>query len=258
MAEKTYYYGKGPVYLRARGTNIWKEVGDVSALSLAIAVQNVEHRESYSGLNSLARRFPIQQSGTINMTWHDFKSSNLALALYGTASTVSGATVASEDLPDDLAVGDIVQLANSNVLIGSPSPTFAITDSAGTPATLVKDTDYTLDQGGGLITILDLGSYTQPFKAAYTYGDRERAAIFTAGQPDIELLFVGKNLAEGGQVEKVHLFKVAPDPLQELAFISTDTDVAGMQITAGLLIDDTKSAAGSLGQFGVIERNLSA
>ncbi|MBN0934258.1 hypothetical protein K4K17_01100, partial [Pseudomonas aeruginosa] len=76
--------------------------------------------------------------------------------------------------------------------------------------------------------------------------------MFTAPQPTIALRYKGINLAEGGAPVIVELFKVATDPLQELALISDGNTVAGMQISGGILLDTSKPDTGDLGRFGRI------
>lgn len=250
MANDTYYYGQGRVYLAKRDTsgNPINErfIGDVSALSVKLEVDKVEHKESFSGQKALVRSFPIGKTATLDMTMHQVDTDNLALALYGTSKSVTGSTVTDESLPENLAAGDSAALAHGGV------SAVTVTDSTGTPASLTEGTDYTVDATFGRITIVDPGSYTQPFKVSYTYADAKSVGMFTSGQPELFLRYEGYNLAEGNSGVIVALYKVAPDPLQELALISDGNDVAGMQVSAGLLLDTSKSPTADLGQFGSI------
>lgn len=251
MSVETYYYGQGRIYLAPLSPSTglpgaFRWVGDVSAFSIKLALDKVEHKESYSGQRALVRSFPVGKSATIDMTLHQVDVDNLALTLNGTTNTVSGSTVTAEALPADMVVGQSVSLAHPGV------SALVITDSTGTPLTLTANTDYVLDPAFGRVTILNLGSYVQPFKAAYTYGDTKAVGMFTTGQQNFALRYEGVNLAEGNAAVIADLYKLAPDPLAELALITTGNDVAGMQITGGVLLDSTKPAAGTLGQFGAI------
>lgn len=257
MSVETYYYGQGRIFLAERDATTgvpgaFRWVGDVSAFSIKLAVEKVEHKESYSGQRGLVRSFPIGKSATIDMTLHQVDTDNLSLTLNGSTSSVSTGTVSAEALPDDMVVGQEYILANPGV------SSVVITDSTGTPLTLTADTDYTVDADFGRITILDLGTYVQPFKAAYSYAARKSVGMFTTGQKNYALRYEGVNLAEGNAPVIADLYKLAPDPLAELALITTGNDVAGMQITGGVLLDSSKSATGALGQFGAITQVAAA
>jgi hypothetical protein len=251
MSTETYYYGQGRIFLAERDATTgipgaYRWVGDVSAFSIKLAVEKVEHKESYSGQRALVRSFPIGKSATIDMTLHQVDTDNLSLTLNGTTTSTTSGTVSAETLPADLDVGQQVSLANPGV------SSVVITDSTGTPLTLTAGTDYTVDADFGRITILNLGSYVQPFKAAYSYAARKAVGMFTTGQKNFALRYEGVNLAEGNAPVIADLYKLAPDPLAELALITTGNDVAGMQITGGVLLDSSKPVGGALGQFGSI------
>src|SRR5690606_21948000 len=75
MSTETYYYGQGRIFLAERDATTgvpgaYRWVGDVSAFSIKLAVEKVEHKESYSGQRALVRSFPIGKSATIDMTLH--------------------------------------------------------------------------------------------------------------------------------------------------------------------------------------------
>lgn len=248
--QETYYYGNGKVKLAtiaANGTlGPWRWVYDVSALSLALSLEKVEHKESYSGQKALVRSFPVGKTATLNATLHSLNADNLALTLFGTPTSTAAGSVTAEELPT-VVDGDVLSLANPGV------SSLVITDSAATPATL-DPANYSVDAWGN-VTFTSLPTApapTQPFKAAYSYAASEQVSIFTAPQPMVALRYEGVNLAEGGAPVIVELYKIATDPLNELALISTGTEVAGMQITGGVLLDSSKPANGALGQFGRI------
>lgn len=247
-----FSYGKGRISLAKIDPTTglpgkYRYVGDVSALSLKLAVDKVEHVESNTGQNGLVKSFPIKNTATIDMTMHELDAENLSLTLYGTSNTTASGTVTAEVLESDLAAGDVVYLKNPGV------SDVVITDSTGTPATLVEGTDYTVEEANfGRLRIINVGTYTQPFKAAYSYRGRKAVGMFTAGQSNYALRYEGYNLAENNRAEIVDLYKIAPDPLQELALIATGNDVAGMQVSGGVLQDTSKPLAGALGQYGAI------
>ncbi|MGA0610567.1 hypothetical protein [Caldimonas sp. KR1-144] len=241
---ESYYYGQGKVFTRKSGGK-WRWWGDVSTLTLAAAVEKVEHRESYSGKKSLVRSFPNSTTMTLAATLHQIDTEALAEQLYGAASEIAAGTVTGEVL-GNVAVGDIIKLAHGGI------EDLVITDSLGSPAT-IADTHYEEDPRFGSIEFLSLPSGpapTMPLKAAYGYAGGKQVNFMTQPAPVMEFRYEGINLAEGNAPVIVELYKLQTDPLQELALITDGNDVAGMQISASILLDSSKPALGDLGQFG--------
>lgn len=251
MAQEQYFYGQGKVLLAplVNGVpGVFRWVGDVSSLRLSMEVEKVEHKESYSGQKALVRSFPIDKKTTLTAALHDLNVDNLALTLFGKALTTPEGTVTGETLPADMKAGDTAILAHAGV------SEVTITDStSGSPATLAEE-HYTVSPHGG-ITLLSLPTSpapTQPFKVAYKHAESKAVSVFTAPQPLVALRYEGINLAENGAPVILDLYKLATDPLKELAFITDGNDVAGMEISAGVLLDPSKPTSGDLGQFGRI------
>jgi hypothetical protein len=252
MSLENFYYGQGRLSIAVRDaiTHVlgpWAWVGDVSAFSAKPTTQMIQHRESYSGNNSLTRNIPHQRDLALDWTFSEFRPENLAKALFGTnIATVSG-TVTAESLGAALVVGDEVRTAHpgiSALVISDSTPT--------TPLVLVEGVDYTVDLTFGRIDILNIGSYVQPFKAAYSYAKRTDTGIFTAAQPDISVLYEGINLAQSNAGVIAEYYKVAPSVVTELMHITTGNDTAGLAITAQALLDSSKPSNGPLGQYGRI------
>jgi hypothetical protein len=251
LDTENYYYGQGRISLATRdpvtgALGAWRWVGDASALSVKLTAQKVQHNESFSGQVAETVSFPTKKTSTVDITLNQLDPDNLALALFGTKQATVAGTVTAEDV-GTLAAGDTFYLANPGV------SAVVITDSTATPKTLVEGTDYTVDDANfGRCTLVNVGTYTMPLKAAYSYAARNAVGMFTAPQPSVALRYEGVNLAQGNAPVLVDLYKVNTDPLADLALITTGTDVAGMQITGGVLLDTTKPSTGPLGQFGAI------
>lgn len=61
MAQETYFYGQGEIDAAPIVNGVlgkWRWIQDVSAMSIQLAVEKVEHKESYSGQKALVRSFP--------------------------------------------------------------------------------------------------------------------------------------------------------------------------------------------------------
>lgn len=84
------------------------------------------------------------------------------------AGTVVGVivagTVTDEVQPAGLVAGDVITTNNKRI------SSVVITDSAGSPATLTLTTDYVItDAHDGIITLVNVTGFTQPFHVAYAY-----------------------------------------------------------------------------------------
>ncbi|MCL6378691.1 hypothetical protein EXT57_15200 [Pectobacterium brasiliense] len=242
MAQpETYFYGQGKVFLAKRDANgkpkAWRWVGDVSALSLALTVENLTHRESYSGQRATVRRFPTSKDGTVTSTWHEYSPQNLSQVLYGEHAVIPAGTVTGEALGSNIAVGDRLTLAQQNV-------------SDVVIGTLVAGTDYEVDAMYGAIEFLT--PQAGAVSANYSYEGGINTTLFSVQPENLALRYEGINLAEGGAAVIVELYKLAFDPVSALALINNDTSLAALETTAGVLFDTARPNDPLLGRFGRI------
>lgn len=217
---------------------------NVPNLQLKLSTSVKEHKESFSGQRLEDARMTTEQKCEVSMDLEDFDPANLALALYGTANTVAAGSATAETFPT-VAVNDIIKLAHIGV------SSVVITDSAGTPATLVEGTDYEIESApGGLVKILNLGAYTQPFKAAYSYAGANNVPMFVA-QPTNKYI-VGDliNTVDGSRVV-VRLYQVRFDPMAQLDVIGDDFNK--MTLAGSCLADLVNGEDATLGYFGRVE-----
>lgn len=257
MLTDPHYYGQGEIRLApidatgAIGKYQW--IGDVSQFGLKPTSDQVQHKESSSGQRGLTDDFPVGAALTVDMTMHQFSPDSLARVIRGAVVNTATGTVTAEALPTALVAGDEVYLKNPGV------SAVVIKDSAvSTPATLVEGTDYTVSADYGRITILNVGTYTQPFKVDYSYAERNSVGLMKTGQQKYALKFEGKNLADGNAPVIIELYKLSMGIVQELALITTGNDVAGMQVTGAALMDLSKPSTDALGQFGSITQVVPA
>ena len=85
---------------------------------------------------------------------------------------------------------------------------------------------------------------------SWSYAGGKQVNFLTQPQPLLEFRYEGLNLAENNAPVIIELYKLATDPLQELALITGGNALAGVQIACAVQIDGAKSATGPLGQFG--------
>ncbi|HFE7520432.1 TPA: hypothetical protein ACGAD2_000900 [Salmonella enterica subsp. enterica serovar Newport] len=237
--NETYYYGQGKLYLAKRNASgrpgAYRWVGDVSKLELALSVETLTHKESYSGQRATTRRLITSKDATVTSTWFEFSAENLATQLYGERAIVAAGTVTGEALPDNIQAGDRLALAHQNV-------------SDVVIGTLQEGTDYTVDALYGALTFL-----TPQAKAAgvnYSHAGGVNTTLFTRQPEELALRYEGINLAEGGKAVVVELYKIQFDPVSALSLISADNDVAGLETKAGVLFDGGMGSDPLLGNFG--------
>ncbi len=224
---------------------------NVPTLQLSLSTTVKQHQESYTGQRIEDGRLITAKTAGITLELEDFNADNLALALYGSKSSVTGATVTAEALPDTLVSGDYAALEFANV------STLTITDSAtSTPVDLVEGTDYVIESAaGGIIKFLNVASFTQPFNVNYTYGDASNVAMFTAPIPEKYIVFDGINTVDNSAA-RVRLYRCQFDPLSQLDLIGTD--YGKMQLKGSVLYDTLNAKDPLLGGFGRIETPAAA
>ncbi|SFM67254.1 hypothetical protein [Nitrosomonas communis] len=242
-----YFSGQGKVFIASRAADgfpaAMRFVGNVPDLKINLETEKLEHKESSSGQRLTDLSLITAKKTSVEFSLEEFSTDNLALALYGTKSTITGSTVTAEVLANPLAVGDYARLKNGKV------SSVVVKDSAGTPATLVAGTNYEISSADhGTLKILNIGSYVQPFKADYSYGAQVNVGLFQAAAPDRWLRFEGLNTADSLKPVLIELYKVTLDPLNELVLISDD--VTKLTLSGAALFDDTKVGNTILGQFG--------
>jgi len=245
----TYASFQGRVYLGKRdalGNPIEvRSPGNVADLKLSLKTEVLEHFESQSGQRSLDHRMIKSKSASITLAIEEFTKENLALALYGTHVATTGGTVSDEPVGGATpVVGDRYFLAHPKV------SALVLEDDAATPTTLALGTQYTADSDFGAVQFLDTTGLTAPFKASYTFGDVSEIGIFTQPLPERYLRLEGLNTAQGNAKVLVELYRVAFDPLKELALISNEYNKFEME--GSLLADSSKPFDAVLGQFGRI------
>jgi len=245
----TYASFQGRVYLGKRDilgnpTEV-RTPGNVSNLGIALKTDVIEHYESTTGQRALDHRMVKQKNGTVKLTTEEFTSENLALALYGAFAAVTSGTVATETISATApTLGDRYFLAHQKV------STVVITDSAATPATLAAGTNYTVDEGFGAVTFLNVTGFTAPLKAAYAFGAVTDISMFTAPLPERYLRLEGINTSDSNKRVMVELYRVAFDPLKNLDLITNDLNK--FELEGSLLADSTKAYDAVMGQFGRI------
>lgn len=244
-----YFIGNGKVFVAPRATagainGVWSELGDTERLAVEISQSFTDIYESCSGNNNIAAHVVTQTDWNFTVDALSFSKANLARALYGTASAVTGASVTGEAVGTVTAAGDVLFLKHPGVT------SVVLTDNA---YTLVLNTDYTLDAASGQITILTVANMSAPFEivAAYTHATYDKVAGSTGTMSEYAFKFVGLNKVTGKQVV-VDMHRVALNLTDVLEFIGNDKQVFSL---GGMMLPDANGFVGD-SQYVTIKKSL--
>jgi hypothetical protein len=219
-------------------------IGNCPKADFVPKVERRQKKESWSGLREIARTAIKSREATINLTIEDLNKENLAVGLLGQKVTTAGGAITNEAQPSGLAVGSVIKSKYPNI------SALTVKDSAGTPATLVLNTDYkVLDLKHGLIEILSLGAYVQPFKLNYTAA---AVTVITGMEADdsneyaIYCKLINTEPAPD-QAKALEIFRVQIDPTQLLALINDDQ--GSFDISAIALRNKTRATDPEFGGY---------
>jgi hypothetical protein len=120
--------------------------------------------------------------------------------------------VTNEIFPTGLVDGDQVRLAHPY------ASSLVITDSNATPATVATDKYQLTGHNEAIVEWVDVASFTQPFKAAYTYAGYDSLEVFTSAAPERYVIFDGINTETGDGV-LIDIYRVRFAPFENLGMI---------------------------------------
>jgi len=246
LATENPFSFQGAIYISKRASGVpgpyWWMCNAPKA-DFAPNVTRRNHRESYSGNRQIDRTRISSRDAKMTLTGEDLHKKNMALALGGTEVTTAGGSITAEAMPT-MAVGGVYKTKYPN---GS---SHVITDSAGSPATLTLNTHYKiLNAKSGLIEILSLGAFTQPFKVAYTAAAVTVITGMTADDADEYAIFVDDLNTEAApdQAIGMEIYRVQFDPTKLLALINAEG--GSFDLEATVLRDLTKATDNEFGGY---------
>lgn len=235
-----YFSGQGSVLIATKDavTGLHEgfvPVGNVSALTIGVETTVFQHKESCSGTRGIDKEITQEVVVTIAMTMENINDTNLALALYGTAAAVVGATIADEEHVthhDKWIPLDHIKI--SALVVG---------DDATPTVTYVLDTDYEVNLETGSIKVLSTGAITDLQNVFFDYthaGYDQIEAIISSAAPERWLRFEGLNTADGDNPVVIDVYKASIQPLAELALINEE--LAEMAVEASALSDPSRAS----------------
>lgn len=243
-----YFSGQGKVYFAARNSSgvaeAFRYVGNTPQFDLNFATEVLEHKESWSGARAVDSRSLRDKTATLTLVMEEFTGDNLALALFGVNTQETGGAITDEPLAGgstNIANGDYLSLAHQK------ASTIVINDS--TPAPLTEGVDYRIESADhGMIQILDIGAYVQPFTADYASAEVTNVTMLAQGLTEYWVRMHGVNTEQGGKPVLVEVYRAAFDPAELFAWINNE--FLQMTLNGSALVDEAKATDPVLGAVG--------
>ena len=242
--------GRGMLYIDnfdANGNRTGQQaVGNVTTFETENKVEIKEKYESMDPASSLYARGVTRQTVTLKITGDEFTLDNLARALLGSITTVTGAgaTITAETItPTGGAVlNRYYDLAHRNVT--------TLTDVKQGSTTLVLGTDYTADLVRGRIYLMPTSVTITPgsaLTADYVYAQYTYNAVNVAsvGTVDAYVRFLGNPVK--GPTYEAEYWHVSFTPTGSLGFIADD--FGNWTLEGEVIADNVNHASDPIGRL---------
>lgn len=184
-----FFSMQGMVYVGVRNPDGSRQparwVYDASTLETKQSKSVEEKNESSSGERGLAATMTSKRSMDITLTLGQLCDATAAMALEGAQVAVASGTVTAEAI-GTVKAGDVwaLNFAKVSDLVLTATPT----------ATLVEDTDYTVNEDLGIVTFL---ADKTGVSGAYDYAAHSVVTHFGGTNADHYILFAGMNTVDG-------------------------------------------------------------
>lgn len=244
---------RGKVFIGDRdlATGAIKNLTEFHAAMCEIEVkeERATHYNSSDAVKAKDLSIVAQMDGTVTVDIDTHSPDVLAMALGGEVTVqTSGPTFAAMAFSSGITVGQTYAIPGGHVNLS----TLTVTDSAGTPATLAAGTNYTIDLVSGLITFTNLGSFTQPFKAAGQVANGANiVSIMTKRGTEKFIRVDGINIADGDKRMVVDIYRAAVGTSKVTAK-TEGNDVNKYSFSADLLRDPNALNNSVFGKYGRI------
>lgn len=209
-------------------------------LNIQMSTESGTHINKCTAVDVEDARFTKKNSAALSIALADVRDNIFALGALGFVNPLgSPGTVTDEELPTDLADGDVW-------FLGGKTRHRAITGLTITGMSLT--TDYTLDAASGKVTFIGDQSASPAPKASYGYTDPQYVSMFTGGTKNYMANYEFINKQNSNRPGSLELYKIRLDPADDLDFQSDDLQI--MRLKGSALADTTRPDDTQLGQFG--------
>lgn len=247
--SSSVFLGRGCIYIGERNSSGQViNMTEIHTPKFEVQVES-EIKERENTCNAIASvdvRVASKQTGKVMITTDEHNAKLLAIALGGEVTTNTSQTFTNKAFPSGLVAGNIVPVPGGFANID----TLALTDSAGTPANLSLGTHYTQDLDYGLITIVSVGSFTQPFKATgATLASGQTISIMTKNLVEKFIRFKGINIAANDAKCVLDIYRASFGP-SKITPKDTGGDFQSLDFEGVLLSDPNSVLDTTFGKFG--------
>jgi len=223
-----------PVNAAGVKTGEYKPVGDAYPLSCQVATEQikVKSRRVETAGQIIASKTEITDT-TGSLVLREWNAANLAFALSGTATdqAAAGASI-TDEVVTALPAGEYAPLLYRDV------SAVAVKHTSGTPV-YEEDTDYTLDEKLGMLTIIDGGAITatDELKVDYDYAAKTGYQVTMGDKVQIRVQILAHLYSEFADEHYVlELDSVVMAADQEINFIS-EAGTEGEQLQFGMTLE---------------------
>lgn len=228
------------------------DMGECDSLSLLFEQQRAQKFSNRSCGSVLVADVRTRLTTQARLRPAENTAKNIQTFLQGTGVSVAATAITGETIPGTNplpSVGDFLFTKHGF------SAFTALKDSAGSPATLVLNTDYkVIDADGGIIQIIaSLSGKTAPLKADYTPKAHTVNKLLAASEKDWVLRYSGVNCVTN-EHENWEVYQVRMSLPSEWQILG-DQEFAQYEITSPMLYNSLRAADGS-GLYGGYARQM--
>jgi len=243
IPESYYYSGQGRLALGDRDptTGAYSNVtfvGNVTSLTVDLAIDKFEHKESMSGNRSIDLTVIKEKKPTFKFTAESLNKTLLAFGLFGASTVAAGAAVVDE--PHVVNLGKAITLAHPNV--------YDVVVTGPAAAVRTVNVDYYIDEEFGTLYPIDSATVAEAeaWTVSYSYAPYDRIDAFLTGTPPEKYVrFEGLNTVSG-DLRLIEIPRAAFDPLTGLEFIN---DELGSGEFAGNILADPFILTSGVSQY---------
>lgn len=239
-----FFQGRGPGFLQEiQSDGSLKQAIQIclDGISIDMGVQGEWEHINKCGINDVVDASGDNgYSAGLDITFANMEDKLFALGALGYVNPAgSPGTVSDEELPGDLADGDVW-------FLGGKTRHRAITSLV--ISGMVADTDYTLDAASGKVTFIGDQSASPAPTAAYGYTDPQFVSMLNAPVKHYMFSYEFMNRQAANDPGSLELYKIRLAPASSIDFM-TDKEQS-MSLKGKALADTDRAADGDLGQFG--------
>ena len=218
--------------------------------------QQVEYADNFktsrNAPNLQDAHVPIKRTGELMVQIKELTAANLEKLLYSASTApAAGSYTGNEAFPSGISAGESYLVPGRHVGLSN----VVLKDALA--ATLTLNTHYTYDTNTGLVTFVNLGSFTQPFKAfSYNYVLSTILKLLSATPPELAIMVDGVNLMVPGERFRAIFDRIQFDAATKMALKSggatgTGNTAQEYELKGPALIGVGKTLADGFGEYRV-------